>query len=721
MTYLKIWQNRKIADWSAWGKLPYLALMISRALYFTCLLMLVMLPLAALAQTATLDAREIIVDDESGIISAIGAVEARSDGRVLSSEALTYNRDKKQLNVPGPLNLVETNGDEMSAASGIINNRLEKGSFTETRFSSPESWRMRADTAERDGSTLRLNDAVYTSCPECEDPKADPLWQLRAARITYDREGQNVFYAHPRLEVYGMPVFYLPYMAHAGPEVEKRSGFLTPNLASSNDFGAAVNVPYFFNLAQNYDLTLTPRVSEKQEPFVTGEWRHLTQNGSYQLTGYIHRPRNLLASDTSRELRGGILGDGQFRIGDWSLGFALQDASDDLFYRRYKISDTTRLTSRLSANRSFGRHFVSIEGYKFRETLNAETAATVNTIFPTLTHRYVFAQQVLGGSLLVSNRISQSGREQDVDETRASSMLDWSWRHTTRAGFVLSASNRLTLDAYDFSIAADDPSAETAREVDTLLSANRTALTIAYPLQRIGRHDRQTLSPKIQLVLAEADAGFDDIPHIGAMTRDLTRSQLFQPLTPKDEASRINLGLDHELDFMDRLSTRFFIGQSFNLSDETFSARSGFGDNRSALLSEAAIYAGPLTLTQRARFTDDAGELLRSESTMTLAFKDLDVGLSHSFYEAGQQSSGSAVLEEATGTLGWQMGQHWRLDASLRENLETEERVRANAAFTYEDECTLVTISFDRDYSRIGAIEPDTSINFTYTLKTIGD
>ena len=78
-------------------------------------------------------------------------------------------------------------------------------------------------------------------------------------------------------------------------------------------------------------------------------------------------------------------------------------------------------------------------------------------------------------------------------------------------------------------------------------------------------------------------------------------------------------------------------------------------------------------------------------------------------------------MEEATSQLGWQMSRNWRFDARLRENLETQERVRADAAFTYEDDCTLVIISFDRDYSRIQNIEPDTSVSFTFTLKTIGN
>ena len=62
---------------------------------------------------------------------------------------------------------------------------------------------------------------------------------------------------------------------------------------------------------------------------------------------------------------------------------------------------------------------------------------------------------------------------------------------------------------------------------------------------------------------------------------------------------------------------------------------------------------------------------LRSDSKMALAFEAFNIGFDHSFYEAGQTGSNADnLLEEATGRLGWQMSQNWRLDASLRENLE---------------------------------------------------
>ena len=97
------------------------------------------------------------------------------------------------------------------------------------------------------------------------------------------------------------------------------------------------------------------------------------------------------------------------------------------------------------------------------------------------------------------------------------------------------------------------------------------------------------------------------------------------------------------------------------------------------------------------------------------------MGLEHSFYEAEQLGAGEALLEEASANLDWQLSQNWSLSASQSENLETKSRVKSEAAFLYEDDCTIFQITMERDYSSVvgTSIEPETSVNFTFTLKTL--
>ena len=673
-----------------------------------------------------LEADEIILEETSGTITASGNVRLEGADAVLTTQSLRLTRQTpkspEQLTLPDPLVLTQANGSQITAASAQMNRTLESGTLQDLRMQLPKGARLRAAEATKAGAELDLKGGVFTSCPACEEnPEASPLWQLRAGRIHYDQAAQDVVYTNTRLEVFGLPVAYLPYLAHAGPEVSRRSGFLAPAFPRSSTFGQSVETPYFFDLASHYDLTVTPRFSAKQDPFLKTDWRQLTQKGSYQLSAYVHQPDAKLAEDTQRETRGGLVGSGEFRFAAWDVDFSLQEASDDLFFKRYKISDSARLENRLTATRLWDTQELTLEARTFRNTVDAEVAATVDSLLPSLTHQIYFDAAVLGGQLDMTHRLTQETRDLGIDVSHLQSQLDWAWRQVSQGGLVWEANNRLVLDAYQYGQEKTQAQSDEIDAAEDLLAANATSLTVSYPLQRLTAGSRQTLTPKAQVVLASENEKYASIPYISQASLDLTRTQLFQPITPKNEASRINLGLSHDLDISNGLRSSFFLGQSYNLSDLSFSQKSGYGNNASALLADWALYIGPLTLTQNARLDKDSHAILRSESVAELDFSGFSVGLEHSFYEAEQLGAGEALLEEASANLDWQLSQNWSLSASQSENLETKSRVKSEAAFLYEDDCTIFQITMERDYSRVvgTSIEPETSVNFTFTLKTL--
>ena len=53
------------------------------------------------------------------------------------------------------------------------------------------------------------------------------------------------------------------------------SGLLIPTIASSERLGFELQLPYYFNLAPNYDATLTPRWMSERGLMMGGEFRYL--------------------------------------------------------------------------------------------------------------------------------------------------------------------------------------------------------------------------------------------------------------------------------------------------------------------------------------------------------------------------------------------------------------------------------------------------------------
>src|SRR5690606_13066584 len=75
---------------------------------------------------------------------------------------------------------------------------------------------------------------------------------------------------------------------------EKKTGFLTPTYGMTSRSGLDLSVPYFINLAPQYDLTLIPRYLSKRGAQLGAEFRYLQPNYSGTLTGtYMHRDNEL--------------------------------------------------------------------------------------------------------------------------------------------------------------------------------------------------------------------------------------------------------------------------------------------------------------------------------------------------------------------------------------------------------------------------------------------
>ena len=691
----------------------------SRALAAAILITLLTANLSVHAQSETdpapaLEADTIETDADNNRIFATGAALSWQ-GRLLQADTLVWTRDTNSVVAKGNVAITDKNGTKTLADEITLTGDMAKASISELRMRLPENARFAAMSALRDGDMMQLNDIRYTACPECADPKAAPLWQLRAAQVDYDMAAQNVFYRHARLEIYGTPVFYTPFLAHAGPEVKKRSGFLAPRYASDGSFGFGLELPYLFDLAPNYDFTLTPRFSEKQNPFLVGDWRHLTRNGRYDLTFYMHQPKGELASeDGDHALRGGLTGTGNFSLGQWKLHFQAEQAGDALFFRRYKINSQNTLENKVTLQRSLANGYIRLAAHGFRKVLGDETDATVDFILPNITHRHNFSTPVLGGALSLTNRLSHTLRDLGLDATQASSRLDWSRRQTTQGGFVWVFENTLALDAYRFMNGSDDTN-QTAD--DKTLAANSSAITLSYPLVRRRPDAAHFLDPQVQLVIASDNDSYDSLPYSASARFDLSVGSLFRRAAPEDEVSRINAGLRHRMTKTNGLTSNLFIGQSYNLSSRDFPLSSGYSRNESAILTEAKIGYRGIEATQSLRIDSANGEILRNRTHIGWHYNSVSLEADYARLAAGQAGSQE---EELTSRAKFALNKYWSVNAGLRRNLVANRTLTSDAALVYQDDCTLARLSFSRDNTRAGGIDPETSIKLTLVLRTLG-
>ncbi|WP_298978133.1 LPS assembly protein LptD [uncultured Psychrobacter sp.] len=131
-------------------------------------------------------------------------------------------------------------------------------------------------------SQYNLDGVMFTTCPP-----TDRKWQLEAKNIDLDTDtGRGEAY-NTTFRIADVPVLYLPYF-NFPIDSRRSSGFLLPNASIDSESGLEIDVPYYFNLAPNYDATLNTHLYTNRNPMLSGEFRYLTEdygegilNGSY--------------------------------------------------------------------------------------------------------------------------------------------------------------------------------------------------------------------------------------------------------------------------------------------------------------------------------------------------------------------------------------------------------------------------------------------------------
>ena len=130
-----------------------------------------------------------------------------------------------------------------------------------------------ADALEiNEAGTLQLDGVSYTTCP----PDSND-WLIEAREIDLDtREGVGVARGM-KLRFKGVPILYAPYFSFPIGD-ERKSGLLAPEIGSTQRGGNEISMPYYFNLAPNYDATVTPHLMTDRGLQVQTEFRYLSNS-----------------------------------------------------------------------------------------------------------------------------------------------------------------------------------------------------------------------------------------------------------------------------------------------------------------------------------------------------------------------------------------------------------------------------------------------------------
>lgn len=194
------------------------------------------------SDTAIISAQEAQVSENGENLTASGDVEYRDVQLTVQSDSVSLSSDNAQLSMENTrYKLAGLNG--RGNASDIILNQ---------------------------NVGLQLNEVSFTTCPLGGED-----WKIQASEISIEPGSIWGQAKHTRFYVGNVPVFYLPYFAFPISN-QRQTGFLFPNISSSARTGVDYEQPFYWNLAPNYDMTISPRLMTLRGIQLKTEFRYMS-------------------------------------------------------------------------------------------------------------------------------------------------------------------------------------------------------------------------------------------------------------------------------------------------------------------------------------------------------------------------------------------------------------------------------------------------------------
>ena len=576
------------------------------------------------------------------------------------------------------------------------------------------------DISESDG--VALNGVTFTTCP-----LTNVDWQIKASQISF-QEGSSVAEAkHARFYVKDVPVFYLPYFAYP-VGTERQTGLLFPNISSSSQTGIDIEQPFYWNIAPNYDLTLTPRLTTLRGFQLKSEFRYLTESSR----GTINL--DFLPEDSDLEDR-----DSRYfyrffheqQLSDkWFINADFNGVSDSNYIIDLGSDFFNRADTHLS--RTLGLDFL---GDNFNASFYLRDFDIIAEDITT--YRALPEIKVDGTYPLARYLEFQFNSEFAYFDNAAESepkALRFHLAPTLRVPVIrpwgeLSAEATLYNTIYNQTDLESSPELE--EDVTRTIGQGRLFGTLYFDKNGswFGKDSKVTLEPKFQYLYTsfenQDNIGLYDSTVLFTDFNGLFRGREFTGLDRISDNNQITLGVTSRIiDSSSREQFVFSLGQIFYLDDSRVSLFRG-DDNRSALAGEIDwrinnrwLLHGDALLSANSQQVD--------RSSVTLGYQisaQKLIQLSHRYV----RNLSDETIDQLGLSISWPLAKNWQWVGRVYRDLELNRSIETYTGIEYESCCWSLRVVAQRyltnrfDTSGQQTLnEYDSGVSFQFSFKGLG-
>lgn len=678
---------------------------------------------------------------------AIKNVVMRSQQDVLKSDFLKYNRLSHLIEVKGNVEFHKSTGEIVYAQSGSLNDTFQSGKFDKLKLILNDQSILNAQQAVlKDKDSFIFTQANYTSCQICEKMPI-PFWHIKAKKIDYNKELNEVIYHEAYFHIKNKPVFYLPYFSHY---LKRKSGFLTPSISLASDPGPYISIPYYWVISDNKEFKFIPYIYSKKFFVLSGEYKQRFYDGQLEIKGSMKPFKN----DENKNIRWYLASKARFEINDKNLlQFDLARASDTTYYRRFHKNESDSLLPVLQSKNLIS--FIKFEHfdntYYWRaQALGFQTQISNATPLaaPHLYFHYISPANSIGGFWEIHGNYLSLFRSKQVNHPlfknygskqvhRVNLQSQYNLPYITNTGHCFDLSLKLKHDTYlvkKFVGSFQNNQSTTNEDFHHAMRLfGQSSLNWRYPIIKTFANNLNKsrynliLEPKVSVILSP-NLNESEIPNEDSFTPELDRSNLFlaqrfSGWDRVDHGSRFIYGFSTTLRTPQKNQIELFLGQSLRLDNKKIWPDKTFETNKASPYVLGVLFdvANKFHFNHQTTIDHSNFNFLSSKNSIRASLKNYSLELGY-IYLAKQASFWKAPISQINWVAQTDNFNNWKVSFSQGINLTKKHRgtLYNSISLEWKNDCFKISTGIFHNSYKDRDIKPNIGLLFKCDFKNLG-
>lgn len=563
--------------------------------------------------------------------------------------------------------------------------------------------------------------SVFTLCDYRGKDKCPP-WSLQASKMTHNKKNKTIYYDNAVIKIYDLPILYLPKLSHPDPSVDRASGFMPPSFSDSKNLGSGLEIPYYWALNKDKDLTFSTKLFSSEHPLFLGEYRQALKQSDLILDfGFTEGYKDSNKAKTSgnklhlfskfvKKFKGNDNSNNEFDL-------SLQRTSNKKYLKLYKVNtnlvdyENDILESSLNFSHENKDLFLGMRASVF-EDLNVTTKSDE--------YEYILPDIILDKNLFSSNKYGAADIRSNINmhnyETNKTTRFlinDLDWRHKEinygpgLKGQFLGKLKNINYEAKNTLVYKDDATNELFGAVGYLSQLNL--------FKNTGNGSKHFLTPKLLLRYApnhmRKESGSNRLDHLSMFKLDRLKSN-----KNFEGGLSSTLGADYQLKKNDK-KLDFSIAQIINEKENKNMPSSSSLDQRfSDIVGQSKLKLNKkTTINYNFALDQNYQKLNYNEVGASYDFNPIKFNLNYL-----QEKEHIGNQEYLKAKIDFSQNKYGLFSAETKRNLITNSAEFYNLSYEYVNDCLRAGLVYRREFYNDSEIEPENSMMFKITLIPFG-